>query len=124
MAEDPLAREVLDACHALAVYGLGSVIGGHVSIRVPGERLYWTNALDRAFEEMRIEDIFLLGFDGEVMSGDRDVSPGIGFHPTDSGSPLSPHSVDHLRSFTISPPTSTERRPSPPMTTLSRSRPP
>jgi L-fuculose-phosphate aldolase len=81
MAEDPLAREVLDACHALAVYGLGSVIGGHVSIRVPGERLYWTNALDRAFEEMRIEDIFLLGFDGEVMSGDRDVSPGIGFHP-------------------------------------------
>jgi L-fuculose-phosphate aldolase len=81
MAEDPLAREVLDACHALAVYGLGSVIGGHVSIRVPGERRYWTNALDRAFEEMRIEDIVLLGFDGEVLSSDRDVSPGIGFHP-------------------------------------------
>lgn len=81
MSEDPLAREVLDACHALAVYGLGSVIGGHVSIRVPGERRYWTNALDRAFEEMTIDDIFLLGFDGEVVSGDRDVSPGIGFHP-------------------------------------------
>ena len=55
MSEDPLAREVLDACHALAVYGLGSVIGGHVSIRVPGERRYWTNALDRAFEEMTID---------------------------------------------------------------------
>jgi L-fuculose-phosphate aldolase len=81
MSEDRLAREVLDACHALAVYGLGSVIGGHVSIRVPGERRYWTNALDRAFEEMTIDDIFLLGFDGEVVSGGRDVSPGIGFHP-------------------------------------------
>ena len=81
MSEDPRAREVLDACHALAVYGLGSVIGGHVSIRVPGERRYWTNALDRAFEEMTIDDIFLLGFDGEVVSGGRDVSPGIGFHP-------------------------------------------
>lgn len=80
MTEDPLAREVVDACHALAVYGLGSGIGGHVSIRVPGERRYWTNALDRAFEEMRIEDIFLLGWDGEVISGDRDVSPGIDFH--------------------------------------------
>jgi ribulose-5-phosphate 4-epimerase/fuculose-1-phosphate aldolase len=81
MSEDPLAREVVDACHALAVYGLGSVIGGHVSVRVPGERRYWTNALDRAFEEMSIDDIFLLGFDGEILSGNRDVSPGIDFHP-------------------------------------------
>jgi L-fuculose-phosphate aldolase len=81
MAEDPLAREVLDACHALAVYGLGSGIGGHVSIRVPGERRYWTNALDRAFEEMTIDDIFLLGFGGEMLDTDRDISPGIGFHP-------------------------------------------
>jgi ribulose-5-phosphate 4-epimerase/fuculose-1-phosphate aldolase len=81
MTEDPLARQVLDACHALAVYGLGSGIGGHVSVRVPGERTYWTNALDRAFEEMTIDDIFLLTFDGETLVGDRDVSPGIGFHP-------------------------------------------
>jgi L-fuculose-phosphate aldolase len=81
MKIDPLAKEVLDACHALAVYGLGSGIGGHVSIRVPGKNLYWTNALDRAFEEMAIEDILLMDFDGGLVSGNRDVSPGIGFHP-------------------------------------------
>ncbi len=81
MKSDPLAREVLDACHALAVYGLGSVIGGHVSVRVPGERRYWTNALDRAFEEMTIDDIFLLDFGSEDVGEGRDVSPGIGFHP-------------------------------------------
>ncbi len=81
MEPDPRAIEVLEACHALAVYGLGSVIGGHVSVRVAGERQYWTNALDRSFEEMTIEDIVLLGFDGENLSGGRVVSPGIGFHP-------------------------------------------
>jgi L-fuculose-phosphate aldolase len=81
MEHDPRALEVLEACHALAVYGLGSVIGGHVSMRVPGERQYWTNTLDRSFEEMTIEDIVLLGFDGEDLSGGRVVSPGIGFHP-------------------------------------------
>ncbi len=78
---DARAEEVLEACHALAVYGLGSVIGGHVSVRVPDERHYWTNALDRSFDEMTIDDIVLMDYDGNNLSGGRVVSPGIGFHP-------------------------------------------
>lgn len=80
MDQDELRQQALDACHGLAAYGLGSGIGGHVSVRVPGEELYWTNALDRTFEEMRLEDIVLLDFDGRSVKSDRVISPGIGFH--------------------------------------------
>ena len=72
--------QVLDACHGLAAYGLGSGIGGHVSVRVPGEELYWSNALDKTFEEMTVDDMLLIDFDGKLVNSARDISPGIGFH--------------------------------------------
>jgi len=72
--------QVLQACHGLAAYGLGSGIGGHVSVRVPGEELYWSNALDKTFEEMTGDDILLLDFEGRLVNSDRAISPGIGFH--------------------------------------------
>ena len=83
MAEvrDDQQRQVLEACHGLAAYGLGSGIGGHVSVRVPGEERYWTNVLDRSFEEMAAGDIVLMDFEGNVLDADRTISPGIGFHP-------------------------------------------
>lgn len=83
MSDDTAAyrEQVLAACHGLAAYGLGSGIGGHVSVRIPGEELYWTNVLDRTFEEMTLDDIVLLDFDGNVVEAGRTVSPGIGFHP-------------------------------------------
>jgi L-fuculose-phosphate aldolase len=73
-------QQVLDACRGLAAYGLGSGIGGHVSVRVPGKELYWTNALDRSFEEMTADDLFLLDFDGRPVEASRQISPGIDFH--------------------------------------------
>ena len=80
MNEIGLREQVLEACRGLAAYGLGAGIGGHVSIRVPNKRLYWTNVLDKTFEEMRLADIVLMDFDGNVVEGDRVISPGIGFH--------------------------------------------
>lgn len=73
-------EQVALACRALAVYGCGSGIGGHISVRVPGEQAYWTNVLDKAFEEMSPSDIVKLDFEGHVLAGDRVVSPGIDFH--------------------------------------------
>jgi len=73
-------EEVLIACKALGAHGLGGVIGGHVSVRVPGRREYWTNVLDKCFEEMELEDIVALDFEGNQIAGDRTISPGIGFH--------------------------------------------
>lgn len=80
-SDKDLAEQVLEACLALAAYGLGSGIGGHVSIRVPGERRYVTNLLDKPFETMDLDDMVELDFEGNVLSSNRQVSPGIGFHP-------------------------------------------
>lgn len=81
MGDADQRQAVLEACHGLAAYGLGAGIGGHVSVRVPGEDLYWVNVLDRSFEEMTLDDIVLLDFEGNVVEAARTISPGIGFHP-------------------------------------------
>lgn len=73
-------EQVLQACRGLAAYGLGSSIGGHVSVRVPGEELYWTNKLAKTFEEMQLDDIVLLDFEGKSVDPEVVVSPGIDFH--------------------------------------------
>jgi len=77
---DALKRQVVDACRGLAAYGLGGGIGGHVSVRVPNEKLYYTHVFDRTFEEIHIEDVILVDLDGNVMDSDRPVSIGIEFH--------------------------------------------
>lgn len=81
MSDTDLRDQVLETCRALAAYGLGPGIGGHVSVRVPGEQRYWTNVIDCTFEEVTVDDIALLDFDGNVLSSERPISPGIGFHP-------------------------------------------
>jgi L-fuculose-phosphate aldolase len=80
MSYEIYRQQTLDACHGLAAYGLGAGIGGHVSVRVPDRELYFSNALDKTFEEMKIEDILLLDFEGRAVESDRPISPGIGFH--------------------------------------------
>jgi L-fuculose-phosphate aldolase len=49
-------------------------------MRVPDSDTYWTNVLDKSFEEMAIDDIVKLDFAGRQVDGHRDISPGIGFH--------------------------------------------
>jgi ribulose-5-phosphate 4-epimerase/fuculose-1-phosphate aldolase len=73
-------EQVLQACRAMAAQGLGSGIGGHISVRVPGKQEYWTNRLSKTFEEMELEDIVLLDFDGLSVDPEVKVSPGIDFH--------------------------------------------
>lgn len=75
-----IRAQVLEAVRGLAAYGLGPSIGGHVSIRVPGERKFYINAFDRTFEEMRLKDIALLDFDGNVLECETMVSLGQTFH--------------------------------------------
>jgi L-fuculose-phosphate aldolase len=80
MDRSRIREDVLATCQALGARGFGGVIGGHVSARVPDQELYWTNVLDRAFEETTIDDIVLMNFAGDVVDASRDVSPGIDFH--------------------------------------------
>ena len=80
MSDSSIREQVLEAVHGLAAYGLGPNIGGHVSIRVPGKRMFHINAFDRTFEEMRLQDIALLDFDGKVLECETMVSLGQTFH--------------------------------------------
>lgn len=77
--DDP-RMQVAAACRGLSTYGIGSQIGGHVSLRADGEDAYWINALDRTFEEMTPDDVVKLGYDGTQLDGDRIVSLGADFH--------------------------------------------
>ena len=40
MSDKGIREQVLEAVRGLAAYGLGPNIGGHVSMRVPGNRMF------------------------------------------------------------------------------------
>lgn len=80
MRDPVMQAQVLEAIRGLAAHGLGSGIGGHVSVRVPGQPLFYINAFEKTFEEMRAEDIALLDFDGKVVESQTRISPGLTFH--------------------------------------------
>lgn len=71
---------VATACRGLATYGLGSEIGGHVSLRDPDSDTFWMNVLDKTFEEMTPEDVVRIDFEGNQVDGDRTISLGADFH--------------------------------------------
>jgi len=80
MTHESTKAVVLEAVRGLAACGLGPGIGGHVSIRVPGQELFCINAFDRTFEEMRLRDIALLDLEGNVIECEMHVSAGLTFH--------------------------------------------
>lgn len=73
--------EIVTACRALSLQGCGDGIGGHVSIRVPGRDALWINAFDRTLSEITETDILMIDYDGNLLEGNRPISPGYEFHP-------------------------------------------
>jgi L-fuculose-phosphate aldolase len=60
--------------------GLGSQIGGHVSLRARGEDAFWVNSLQYSDETLP-EHISKVGFDLDVLvPGSMPASPGVNFH--------------------------------------------
>lgn len=60
--------------------GLDSQIGGHVSLRVPGEDAFWVTPF-QYFDETLPEHVSKVGFDLRVIEpGSLPASPGINFH--------------------------------------------
>ncbi|AXV08897.1 Ribulose-5-phosphate 4-epimerase and related epimerase and aldolase [Euzebya pacifica] len=74
------AEQIALACRGLATYGLGSEIGGHVSMRDPDSDTFWMNVLDKTFEEITPADVVRIDFDGNQVDGDRTISLGADFH--------------------------------------------
>jgi ribulose-5-phosphate 4-epimerase/fuculose-1-phosphate aldolase len=69
-ADDSAIRaRVLQASHALAAAGQQDMIWGHVAIRDPDGRGVWIKRAGIGFDELTIEDIHLVGWDGQVIHG-------------------------------------------------------
>jgi ribulose-5-phosphate 4-epimerase/fuculose-1-phosphate aldolase len=60
--------------------GLDSGAAGHVSMRVPGQDVYWINPWGVLWDEIRAEDLIQVTFDLEPVGTDRSPSAGSGFH--------------------------------------------
>lgn len=80
MDETSIRNDIVLACRGLAASGMGDLIGGHVSVRVPSEDAFWCNAFDRALAEITPDDLVKVAFDGSVLTPGRYVSVGLSFH--------------------------------------------
>jgi L-fuculose-phosphate aldolase len=58
-------------CRILGANGHDDYVWGHVSARDPGGRGVWMKASTYGFEEITADHVILVGFDGEVLEGDR-----------------------------------------------------
>ena len=78
--EESIHFKIAAARRMLFRAGLDSQIGGHVSVRVPGENAFWTTPF-QYFDETLPEHVTKVSFDLEVLEpGTLPASPGINFH--------------------------------------------
>lgn len=70
-ASGELRRLVSTGCRVLGQADQGDLIWGHLSARDPDGRGVWMKANGLGFEEVGNDDVILVGWDGEVLAGDR-----------------------------------------------------
>lgn len=93
--------DIVTACQALAANGCDTGIGGHVSVRAPGEDALWINAFDRTLGEVGRDDVMKIDFEGNLLEGNRFISPGWEFHAGIYGQRPDVNSIVHTHSFWI-----------------------
>lgn len=57
------------ACRVLESDNQGDLVWGHVSVRDPTGRGVWLKGANLGFDEVTVDDMILLDFDGEVLEG-------------------------------------------------------
>lgn len=57
-------------CRVLAMEGLGDVVLGHVSAREPGTDRFWMKAASVGLEEIGVQQLVLVDFEGNKLAGD------------------------------------------------------
>jgi len=78
--EESVHFKIAAARRMLFRAGLDSQVGGHVSVRVPGEDAFWTTPF-QYFDETLPEHVSKVSFDLRVLEpGTLPASPGINFH--------------------------------------------
>lgn len=100
-AADPLWR-IAASRRMLHREGLDSQVGGHVSLRVPGEDAYWVTPF-QYFDETLPEHVSKVGFDLTVLEpGTLPASPGINFHSSVYQARPDVNCVIHTHAFNMS----------------------
>lgn len=65
-----LRADVALACRVLKDIGLDDLVWGHISGHDPAGRGVWMKSSGRGFEEVRVEDVILVSWDGSVIEGE------------------------------------------------------
>ncbi len=69
--EQQLKQALVLACRILAMEGQGDNILGHVTARLPGWERCWMKPAGLGLEEIEVDDLILIDFDGKVLAGHR-----------------------------------------------------
>jgi L-fuculose-phosphate aldolase len=64
-----LREQVATGCRILALEDQGDFVWGHVSARDPDGRGVWMKAATYGFEEIGVEQVILVSWDGELLEG-------------------------------------------------------
>jgi L-ribulose-5-phosphate 4-epimerase len=66
--EDPRPL-IVTACRVLHAEGQADMVWGHVSVRDAAGRGVWLKGSQLGFEEVTVDDVILLSWDGEILAG-------------------------------------------------------
>ena len=97
--DDPRFR-IAAARRILYREGCDSNVGGHVSMRVDGERSFWVTGFEY-FDQTTPEGVSKLDYDLNVLEGDMPFSPAANFHARIYQTRPDVHSIVHLHSHYI-----------------------
>ncbi|MGI5467374.1 class II aldolase/adducin family protein [Streptomyces sp. CA-132043] len=77
-ARDTCRQQLVDAIHLLGALGYGHGLAGYMSARDPQrDDCYWVNPLGVDFRRLRVDDLLLIGPDGEVVDGQGELNPSV-----------------------------------------------
>lgn len=66
-----LRRQLVTACHILAGEGLNDFVWGHTAVRASDGSGVWMKASGLGMDEVQLDDLVLVAWDGTVLQGSR-----------------------------------------------------
>jgi ribulose-5-phosphate 4-epimerase/fuculose-1-phosphate aldolase len=70
LAQRTPQEQVVAACRVLEAAGQADLVWGHVSVRDEHGRGVWLKGSDLGFDEVAVDSVVLLSWDGEILEGD------------------------------------------------------
>lgn len=71
MSDLGLRRQLVTACHILAASGHNDFVWGHAAVRAGDDAGVWMKPSGLGMEEVALDDLVLVGWDGTVLHGHR-----------------------------------------------------